>query len=484
MITLDQFRGDSLSCAGHPLVRTPNIDHLAAHGVRFARHYTQATPCSPGRASLYTGTYQMNNRVVANGTPLDHRLDNIARLSLRAGVPGDLFGYTDQAVDPRVTESPDDPRLLTYEELLPGLTWRLNLSGTHRPWLDFLAAHGYDTSAGHMRMLATENERPVEHSVSRFMTDVLITHLATIDGDQSFFVHASYLRPHPPYSAAGEYSRMYPPDAVGRPIPPEDDPHPFHQTVLDLPDVRAPVDEAAIRRQRAQYYGMISHIDAEMGRLWDAMERLGLWDDTTVIITADHGEMNGDHGLQQKLGWWEESHHVPLIWRDPSRPHAHGRVVDRFTEHVDVMPTLAESWDQPVPRQCDGFPLTPFLDDGEPPVWRDAASWEFDWRYALIALVDDPWPWDRRLETYHLAVHRTADTAYVQFGDGSYRCYDLAADPTWRTPVHDTARILDMAQRMLLWRSRHADRTLTGLMIDKGGYGSWPTDVPWRQNTP
>ncbi|MGH6998809.1 MAG: sulfatase-like hydrolase/transferase, partial [Phenylobacterium sp.] len=70
-VTLDQFRADCLSCAGHPIVRTPNLDRLAQQGVRLARHYSQAAPCGPGRASLYTGTYQLNHRVVANGTPLD-----------------------------------------------------------------------------------------------------------------------------------------------------------------------------------------------------------------------------------------------------------------------------------------------------------------------------------------------------------------------------------------------------------------------------
>ena len=70
LVTLDQFRGDCLSAAGHPVVRTPNLDRLAAQGVRLSRHYSQASPCSPGRACLYTGSYQLNNRVVANGTPL------------------------------------------------------------------------------------------------------------------------------------------------------------------------------------------------------------------------------------------------------------------------------------------------------------------------------------------------------------------------------------------------------------------------------
>jgi len=147
---------------------------------------------------------------------------------------------------------------------------------------------------------------------------------------------------------------------------------------------------------------------------------------------------------------------------------------------VDVMPTLAESLDQPVPLQCDGLPLTPFLDGDEPAWWRDAASWEFDWRFALIPFGEYPWPWDRRLEQQHLAVRRTDDTAYVQFGDGSWLCFDIGADPTWRTPVTDPARILRLTQDMLVWRSRHADRTHTGLLVEDGGKGRWPDSVPWR----
>ena len=110
-ITLDQFRGDSLSCAGHPIVQTPHLDALASQGVRLGAHYSQAAPCSPGRASLYTGMYQMNHRVVANGTPLDDRFDNIARIAGRAGYEPVLFGYTDQAIDPRLVADRDDPRL-------------------------------------------------------------------------------------------------------------------------------------------------------------------------------------------------------------------------------------------------------------------------------------------------------------------------------------------------------------------------------------
>lgn len=480
-ITLDQFRGDALSCAGHPLVTTPHLDSLAASGTRFARHYTQSTPCAPGRAGLYTGMYQMNHRVVANGTPLDDRFDNVARLARRAGRQGVLFGYTDQSIDPRVTLDSSDPRLQTYEGVLPGLRSELDLTGEHRPWVEWLASLGHDVSRGHLHLLATEHERPADHGVSSFTTDHIVDYLRRIPDGTPWFVHASYLRPHPPYSAPGRFSTMYDPADVGLPIAPADERHPFHDILMGLDIVKSPSTESEIRRLRTQYFGAISAVDHEIGRLVAALHELGIWDDTVVIVTSDHGEQLGDHGLVQKVGWFEESHHVPLIWRDPRSPG--GQVVEAFTESIDVMPTLAETWGQPIPLQCDGLPLTPFLRGDRPTWWRDAATWEFDWRFALIPHGDFAWPWDRRLEQQHLTVRRTADTAYVQFDDGSSLCFDLSADPTWRTPVTDPARVLTMTRDMLVWRSVHADRTLTGLLVQDGGVGRWPADVPWRTAT-
>jgi len=141
-VTLDQFRGDTLGCAGHPLVQTPVLDALAREGVRFARHYANTAPCAPGRAALYTGTYQRNNRVVTNGTPLDDRFDNVARVARRVGYEPVLFGYTDQGVDPRLVEDADDPRLSTYEGILPGFDVAVDLSREHEPWQAFLRRHG------------------------------------------------------------------------------------------------------------------------------------------------------------------------------------------------------------------------------------------------------------------------------------------------------------------------------------------------------
>ena len=472
LITLDQFRGDCLSAAGHSVVRTPYLDRLAAGGVRFARHYSQAAPCGPGRASLYTGMYQMNHRVVANGTPLDARFDNIALAARRAGYRPALFGYTDQAVDPRVTTGPDDPRLSTYEGILPGFDAVLELRGDQLPWLAWLDERGHETSAGGEGLLATESERPAEHSLATFLTDRFVEWLEVQDAP--WFAHLSYWRPHPPYAAAGHWATAYAPDDVDLPIEPAADRHPFHEAALRHPDAAAPAGEAAVRTMRAQYYGMVSEVDDQLGRVWEALARTGHFDDTVIVVTADHGEMLGDHGLREKLGYWEQSYHIPGIVRDPRHPAGHGIVVESFTENVDVMPTLCSAIGVAVPVQCDGFPLDPFLRHEAPVRWREAAHWEYDWRSESIATAPHEWPWDRGLERRHLAVHRDDRRAYVQFGNGSWRCFDLAADPTWRTEVHDADVVLPLAQAMLTWRSGHADRVLADLVIGADGGGRWP----------
>ncbi len=472
LITLDQFRAECLSAAGHPIVRTPHLDELAANGVRFARHYSQAAPCSPGRASLYTGMYQMNHRVVANGTPLDARFDNVALAARRAGYAPALFGYTDQSIDPRQADGPGDPRLTTYCGVLPGLDAVLEIPDDHGPWVDWLATLGYDVSPGPYPLLAREHERPEEHSVGAFLTDHAIGWMRR--QHEPWFAHLSYLRPHPPYSAAGDWGVTYDPEEVGKPIAPAPERTPFHDVALSVGNAAAPADPAALARMRAQYYGMISHVDHQVGRLWHALRELGQWDDTLVVVTSDHGEMLGDHGLKEKVGYWEQSYAIPCIVRDPRLPDAHGRAVGRFTENVDLMPTICDAIGVPVPAQCDGYPLTPFLRGEHPAWWRDAAHWEYDWRGYLIRAVPGEWPWQRTLERQHLATLRTGTHGYVQFGDGTWLCFDLEADPTWRTTVSDPAVVLPLAQQMLTWRSQHADRLLADFLCEDGGTGRWP----------
>jgi arylsulfatase A-like enzyme len=471
-VTLDQCRADVLGAAGHPLVRTPTLDALCAEGVRFASHFSQAAPCSPGRASLYTGTYQMNHRVVANGTPLPDRFDNVARVLRRRGFDPALFGYTDIGLDPLAATGPADPRLDNYDGVLPGFTVGFLLPEDQSPWLRFLEGLGYDVPASWVDALRGEPERPAEHSHSAFLTDQF---LSWLDRQPSgWCAHLSYLRPHSPYAAAGEYARYYDPADVDLPIGRADEVHPLHAAMLSMPVVAAPDDEASLRHLRAQYLGMVTEVDAQLGRVLDAVRGRGEWPDTAVIVAADHGEQLGDHGLVEKLGYFEESYHVPCIVRDPRRTAAHGSVVTAFTENVDVLPTICDLVGAPIPAQVDGLPLTAFLDGSEPPWWRDAAHWEWDWRYVFIGRDVPAWPLDRRLERQNLAVVRTAAHAYVQFGDGSWRCFDLAQDPTWRTLIDDPATVLPLAQALAGWRQEHLDRTYTSMLLSPERLGRWP----------
>jgi arylsulfatase A-like enzyme len=121
LIVVDQWRGDTLPMLGHPVIKTPNIEALAGEGVTFSRHYTQAVPCGPGRASLLTGLYMMNHRAVQNTVPLDARHTNIALEVRKAGYDPALVGYTTTTPDPRIT-SPHDPRFTVLGADMEG--WR------------------------------------------------------------------------------------------------------------------------------------------------------------------------------------------------------------------------------------------------------------------------------------------------------------------------------------------------------------------------
>ena len=474
-VTLDQFRADCLGCAGHPLVETPNLDRLAATGVRFASHYSQAAPCAPGRASLYTGLYQMNHRVVANGTPLEDRFDNVARLGRRAGFAPALFGYTDQGVDPTTLADPADPRLDTYEGVLPGFDAVLPLDGRMEAWLAHLESLGYGTLSAD-RALETEPDRPAGHSASAFLTGHLLAWIDRQDGP--WFAHASYLRPHPPYAAAGRWATRYDPADVGLPLAPDPGVHRLVDAARTIPLCSAPADPDAMAHLRAQYFGMVSEVDDQVGRVLDHLAATGQEEDTLVIVTADHGEQLGDHGLVQKLGFYESSYAIPCIVRAPGRAGSAGRVVEEVTEGVDVLPTIAELLGQEVPTPCDGVSLVPFLDGVEPRRWRTAAHWEWDWRDMVMGPHRTSGGPDPRLERNNLAVERTGTHAYVQFGDGTWLCFDLAADPGWHVTTTDPSVVLPLAQSMLTWRSAHLGGACTQQLLGPERRGLWPERTP------
>ena len=190
------------------------------------------------------------------------------------------------------------------------------------------------------------------------------------------------------------------------------------------------------------------------------------------MLTSDHGELLGDHWILHKLGWFDEAFHVPLVIRDPRPPFdgSRGREVTAFTEHVDLLPTIAELLDVDVPLQCDGRPLTPWLVGDAPGDWRRETHFEFDFRDPDSALLEDAF--GVTMEECSLAVLRDDHGKYVQFAGHPALppiFFDLDADPEQvvnRAADPEYApRVLDYAQRMLAWRMRHTDRMLTGMKV-------------------
>lgn len=499
-IAADQWRGECLSAVGHPLVRTPHLDALAAEGVLFRNHYCQASPCGPSRTSMLTGMYLMNHRSGRNGTPLDARHTNLALEARKGGYDPTLFGYTDTSVDPR-RYAPGDPALKTYEGVLPGFTVGLQLPDHMAHWIADLKAKGYPVTGRHDVFKPVPDypgaagrghtfSPPVftaADSETTFIAEALLRHIS-IRREQNWFVHHVFLRPHPPVIAPEPYNSLY--DAADVTMPqraatPEAEgaQHPYLAFTLnnqreigsytDHPGNLQEIDETEIRQLRATYYGMISQVDDQVGRIVAHLRSTGEYDHTLIVFTCDHGEMLGDHWMWGKEGYFDQAYHIPLIIRDPraAANRGRGRVVEEFSEAVDLMPTILDWLGLDVPAQCDGDSLIPFIEGHMPARWRREVHWEYDFRDVVrqgsetaLGITSDQCA---------LAVIRDRRYKYVHFAALPPLLFDLQADPgetrnLAADPAHQP-QLLDCTRKMLSWRMTHAERVLANHFLTPEG---------------
>lgn len=501
-ITADQWRGECLSMLGHPHVKTPNLDRLAADGVFFRRHYAQATPCGPSRACLYTGMYMQNHRSILNGTPLDSRLTNVALEARKAGYKPALFGYTDVSPDPS-QYAPGDYVLGSYEGVLPGMVPVTHLTSGWKPWLAHLKTKGYEIPSDPWAMFGPRSAYPgaenkgktfapakftAEDSSGAFLVDEAIKYLS-VRLNSPWFVHLSFLSPHPPYIVPEPFHDLY--DAKDMPLPvrretPEQEAvqHPwlehylFNQTGAGYTigaDSRdnLSISEQDLRQIRATYYSMITEVDAQIGRLMDYLKTAGAYDDTLIIFTSDHGDHLGDHWMFSKYSHFEQSFHIPLIVRDP-RPEARlasGTVVDAFTESIDVMPTILERLGIEIPTQCDGHSLLPFCRGEQPEDWRREYHAEFDLR-SPYEIAENP-PLGLAMKHCTANIIRGERYKYVHFTTLPPLFFDLEEDPDeFNNLATDPAYqglMLEYAGKMLSWRMEHDGRALTDLHLTPDG---------------
>ncbi|OWV71363.1 phosphonate monoester hydrolase [Rhizobium sp. R634] len=492
LITADQWRGDCLSSLDHACVKTPAVDALAREGTLFRRHYAGAAPCSPARATLYTGLYQMNHRVCRNGSPLDARFDNLALAARRAGYDPTLFGYTDTAPDPRGMDA-NDPHLTTYEGLLPGFTARQLLPEHERQWLSWLRSRGHADAVSrdiHIPVGAEPGEisdaAPAysrDETQTAFLAGEFIRWMG--EQDRPWFAHVSFLRPHPPFSVPEPFNRMFRPGdgpafARAADAQAEEDSHLYFAYAMPRSDKGSFVygatgplsgwnaeDFAAIR---AIYYGMIAEVDDQLGRIWQALKDAGAWENTLVVFTSDHAEMAGDHWTLGKGGFFDGSYHIPLVIRDPASGAA-GGVVDDFTSAADIFPTLCQRLGIDAKNGLDGRSLMPFVQGGRAEAWRDAAFWEFDFRD--IAGSDAERHFGIGSNECNLAVIRDSRFKYVHFTALPPLLFDLREDPMELNniaadPAYAAVR-LAYAEKLLSLKARHLDQTLAYTELTERG---------------
>ncbi|HYM33589.1 MAG TPA: alkaline phosphatase family protein [Candidatus Cybelea sp.] len=491
LIVVDQWRGDILAKLGTKHLRTPNLDRLCAEGVTFRNHFTQTSPCGPARASLLTGMYQMNHRAVQNTIPLDARFTNLGFELRKGGYDPALIGYTTTTPDPRTT-SAKDPRFFILGDVMEGF----RPVGTFEPYMEayfaWVAGHGHPlpenrwdiwlpdgANDGKHGATPLPSRIPAELSDTRWFTERGLGYLRG-RGDRPWFLHLGYYRPHPMFIAPAPYHAMYDPADMEPPIrgasaEAEAAQHPLLDFYIrntqqkdffqDGKGLASEMGEAAARQMRATYFGLMSEIDEQLGRVFGYLQETGQWDDTLILFTCDHGEQLGDHYLLGKVGYCDASFRIPMIVRDP-RPEAkasRGTIVNRFTETIDTVPTILEWLGLPIPRQCDGRSLLPFCTGPAPSDWRNEVHYEFDFRDVFYSKPEAEL--GIGMDECSLAVVQDEDYKYVHFAALPPLFFDLRNDPgQFRNLAADPAyagKMRDYAQKMLSWRLTHADRTLT-----------------------
>lgn len=503
-VTLDQWRADHLGATGNPTIRTPNLDALAGEGVAFLNHFTCIAPCGPSRTTFLTGMYPSNHRSIRNGTPLNHSLTNLALEARSSGYDPTLWGYTDTTPDPRVLGE-DHEAFLTYEGVMPGFTVGQQLAANSIPWLDYLAAKGYEIPGPGYAIYHPDPDYqlpPGRHPLfapSRFKAEESETHwladklIADLEAKPStaFFHHLTFLRPHPPFISPPEYHDLYDPADMPPPVQgaTRDEMRAMHPALGLLYEMipqsaffmggkgrAVDLDDAAVAQLRATYQALITEADHNLGRIIATLKAQGRYDETLIVVTSDHGEQLGDHYLWGKIGFYDESFHIPLIIKPPKSWKVRGgRQVTEFTESVDLMPTILDGLGLPIPRQCDGHSLMPFLRGETPATWRRAVHWLYDFRDPVDNLPET------RLgissSECNLLVHRDAEFKYVHFAALPPLLFDMKNDPDETRNLAEEPDyqgvVLDCLQDLLSWRMRYEYGELANLSTsDKGLVGN------------
>lgn len=351
----DDQRFSTIGALGDEDVQTPNLDALVRRGTVFTHAHTMGGQhgalCAPSRSMLMTGRPLFRLHVRGDSIPPNHIM--MPEVLAESGYM--TFGtgkwHNDRSSFARAFQAADNI-------FFGGMHWP-NQGGHEAPHLnEFDSTGAYPRSA----------RRQVEGYSSTLYADAAIDFLADARTmDQPFFAYVSFTSPHDPRTPPEPYASWYHPDSVS--LPPNYLPeHPFDNGELYVRDERLrehPRTEAIVREELALYYGMISELDAEIGRVMDALEANGQLENTLIVVAGDNGLAVGSHGLLGKQNLYEHSMRVPLIMAGPGVPSNERR--SQLVYIFDIFPTVAEYLGIASPPTVEGESLRPIIEDPQLP---------------------------------------------------------------------------------------------------------------------
>jgi arylsulfatase A-like enzyme len=497
-IMCDQLRADHLGCYGHPHLATKNLDALALRGVRFERAFVQSGVCGPSRMSFYTGRYVSSHGATWNRVPLSVGEITLGEYLARAGRPLALTGKThvmpDEAGLSRLAlgEGSELGRLLGaggfieldrhdghHAEPAGGYADWLRARGydSADPWTDYVIGavdeRGTVVSGWDMRNARLPSRVAEPHSETAYTTGRALEFIRA-QGEAPWVLHLSYVKPHWPYLAPAPYHARY---ALAECLPVKRNArelqraHPVLSAYRQQEECANFMRDEVWRTVRPTYQGLVQQIDDHLGRVWDALEELGRWEDTLIVFTSDHGDYLGDHWLGEKEHFHDVIQRVPLIVYDPDlrADVARGRAEARFVEAIDLAPTLLEALALPVAgERLEGRSLLPLLRSGRAEGWRDAVFSELDYGYREARSI-----LGRAPDACRAWMVRTERWKYVHWQDFRPQLFDLAADPDefddrGEDPALEDIR-REMRERLLAWFMGLKRRiTVTDAQVEAG----------------